>query len=689
MGATVITVATVAIQAAATISISVFDGVGVVDAGQSASLSTPDDINISVSQDIGVADVGIVVTVGATTYSVSELETIGVDDVATVVFTAIADFEVNEYESVGIADVPTVEKESLPPITVSESEAIGVAENFDVTIDDAADISISEVETVGVSDVPTVSVIDATAISINEFEAIGIAEFVDVFSPEYNIVEYESIGVAEYINLLVEEIGAISLQPGEDLAITESVSASVSAASDINVSEVEAVGVADVPTVQVAEGGAVGINVFDGVSLSESLSASLSSVSDDSVSEIENIGVADVATVNVGVIELYTVNEGEDIIVSEYSSVVLELLHVNVNDAISISEYRSASISGDLNPSETETITVSESASVTVEAASDIDIDESEIITVSEYATRNFVSPDLDISEFESITVAESVSRMFPDPSKFETLDLVSEIGSSISLASEIGSTISLISEVPTIGLKELLTYTVDSTGDSYMSLPVPNPTNFSLAFKLWVPISSITTGYRMLLDLGHTTGNAFIGLDLGRSMIDQSCRLYCYGYTDQNTWVESVPAYAPIADPGWWYVQLSRSGSSVYCTVSYPGYSSLMMTLNLGADTLTFDHATLFAGRSANYWGAGTTYKAPVWEGTKVKEISGNYVFGTAYTDIAQTSVCEPYEYIASIINTGTLGGNMTQSTLENRPIAGLLTGTYIHELTLDSRII
>lgn len=77
-----------------------------------------------------------------------------------------------------------------------------------------------------------------------------------------------------------------------------------------------------------------------------------------------------------------------------------------------------------------------------------------------------------------------------------------------------------------------------------------------------------------------------------------------------------------------------------------------------------------------------------PLKEG-KIKNISGNYKFGTAYTDIAQTTEAEINDEVASIVNKGLAGGNIIQAIASVRPTlsAEISITIYAIPLTLKAR--
>jgi len=74
-----------------------------------------------------------------------------------------------------------------------------------------------------------------------------------------------------------------------------------------------------------------------------------------------------------------------------------------------------------------------------------------------------------------------------------------------------------------------------------------------------------------------------------------------------------------------------------------------------------------------------------------KIKNISGAYQFGTAYTDIAQTAVASVNDDVASIVNKGFLGGNIIKTlyTGLERPTYSAATSITLKypKLTLNPR--
>ncbi len=113
-----------------------------------------------------------------------------------------------------------------------------------------------------------------------------------------------------------------------------------------------------------------------------------------------------------------------------------------------------------------------------------------------------------------------------------------------------------------------------------------------------------------------------------------------------------------------WYDFNLTKSGSTY--TLTYPGGSGNVVD-GKNIQMSNMDSVSLLARPDGS---------SPLYGGALIKGVRGDaFMFGLAYTDIGETTPAVVNDSVASVINTGSVGGSFVQSTAGNRAI--LYTGS------------
>jgi len=195
--------------------------------------------------------------------------------------------------------------------------------------------------------------------------------------------------------------------------------------------------------------------------------------------------------------------------------------------------------------------------------------------------------------------------------------------------------------------------------GNDYMVLPSPTalPIEFTIEFYC---SSSITDA--VIMYFGDSTG---LG---GGNYIS----LQTWSYDNSIRIIANYPGNIIIygAEPDTWYkATLSITTTTVELSVE-----------GLGSDSIDMNGS--FASWDTFYMGAGSDLGSPARFFTGlIRKPLGDYSFGLAYQLYSFTALADINDTVDTVVNVGSIGGLITQSSASNRPI--LYTGS-VNEITL-----
>jgi hypothetical protein len=372
----------------ATPEIEEVDNIGVSD---SVAVEL-DDLEISVSDNIGVSETAPTVTLGG-------------------------DYEIEVSDNIGVSDSADVEEPD--PREISVSDNVGVSDAADVEEPDPREISVSD--SIDVADAPeAVATIPGTSVSDN----IGVS---DSLPGAYQ----DNVVLGEYVEVYVE--GA---DTDRNIDVSDNTGVSDSATVALDDLEIDVSDSLSVDDTLLGELDPLEIYAIDNVGVSDS---ALIALDDLDISVSDNIGVSDVLDritdypKHISVSDNVSISDSVIVTSQEFQIVVSDNITVGDSAQVEEPDPREISVSDNIGVDDTTNVTlddlsiwvvdnigVSDSAAAEIKGG-ELYIDVSDGIGVTDVLS---ISSDVNLSVSDAINVTDEFNRMRLQGSYTGTIDV-------------------------------------------------------------------------------------------------------------------------------------------------------------------------------------------------------------------------------------------------------------------------
>lgn len=391
-GVTVADLPTVTVSALPAQTVSVFDGTTL---GEVVAVTMPNALAINITQGVTVGEVVSAVNPNAETVSVTQGVTVG-----EAITPALGNEVISTTQAVTVGEDRTVSMPNALVISTTQAVTVGEDKNAAISSLPVQTIDVKEDATVG----EVVSAAHANPETVSVEQAVTVGEAVAALLPNalaVNAVQAVTVG-EDAPTVEIPSVGISTVSVKEDVTVGETVTAAM--ANPLGVSTIQAVSVGE--AVAAVLPNAERVSTTQAVSVGESVAATLPSAL--GVGTTQAVTVADLPTVAVQNATPRTVNVTDSATVGEAVTLTDSAPQVSTTQAVTVGETVAASLPNVLGVSVTDSVTVADLPTVSVQAETTISVNVTDSVATGEAVAATTSAPQ--VSVIDAITLGEPVA---------------------------------------------------------------------------------------------------------------------------------------------------------------------------------------------------------------------------------------------------------------------------------------